>query len=132
MTEERSNTSEVASGTVAPEGSTVQSETDTASAVAPEVPEARQERVEVQIKRSVRYGRLMIVGAFIGGVVAVMLTLMNPVEESALYEMRQIAGFMLVVGAAIGLLLGGLLALTLNLFARKKLGSGVAVHTDVQ
>lgn len=92
----------------------------------------QEEQVEVGIQRSVRFGRLLIVGAFIGGVVAVMLTLMRPVDEEALYEMRQIAGFMFIIGAAIGLLAGGLLGLILNIFAKRRRGSGVAVHTDVQ
>lgn len=94
--------------------------------------QVREEQVEVGIQRSVRFGRLLIVGAFIGGVVAVMLTLMRPVDEEALYEMRQIAGFMLIIGAAIGLLAGALLGLILNVFAKRRHGSGVAVHTDVQ
>lgn len=95
-------------------------------------PEPVVEEVEVEIERSVRFGRIMIVGAIIGGILAVMITLMFPVVPEAMYEMRQIAGFMLVFGAAIGLALGALLALVLNLFAKRKHGHGVALHTDVQ
>lgn len=95
-------------------------------------PVVTEEQVDVSIQRSVRFGRLLIVGAIIGGVLAVILTLLRPVDPEALYEMRQIAGFMLVLGAAIGLFAGALLGLILNLFARRKRGSGVAVHTDVQ
>ena len=91
-----------------------------------------EEQVEVGIQRSVRFGRLIIVGAFIGAVIAVILTLLRPVDEEALYEMRQIAGFMLVIGATFGVLAGALLGLILNIFAKRRSGSGVAVHTDVQ
>lgn len=92
----------------------------------------QEEQIEVGIQRSVRFGRLLIVGAFIGAALAVMITLMFPVLPEELYEMRQIAGFMLVVGGAIGLLCGALLGLILNVFAKRRSGTGVALHTDVQ
>lgn len=95
-------------------------------------PVTTEEQVDVSIQRSVRFGRLLIVGAIVGGILAVIATLLRPVAPESMYEMRQIAGFMLVIGGAIGLLAGALLGLILNLFARRKRGSGVAVHTDVQ
>lgn len=95
-------------------------------------PQVQSVEVEVGIERAVRWGRLLVVCAFIGGVVAVMITLMFPVEEGSLYEMRQIAGFMLLIGAAFGLVLGAVLGLILNISAKKKRGTGVAIHTDVQ
>ena len=94
--------------------------------------EVREEQLEVSIQRSVRFGRLIIVGTGVGAIIAVMVTLMFPVVPEALYEMRQIAGFMVVLGAAIGLLCGALLGLILNIFAKRRRGTGVAVHTDVQ
>lgn len=97
-----------------------------------EAPVVQSVEVEVGIERSVRWGRLLLVGAVVGGVLAVMITLMFPVEEGSLYEMRQIAGFMLLIGAAFGLALGALLGFILNISAKKKRGTGVAIHTDVQ
>lgn len=94
--------------------------------------EVRETEVEVEIERSVRFGRLMIGGAIIGALVAVIVTLLYEIPEGALYEMRQIAGFMLVIGAAIGLMLGALLSLILHLVARRTRGSGIAIHRDVQ
>lgn len=100
--------------------------------VAPEAHEIREEQVSVEVERSVRFGRILLVFAGIGGIIAVMLTLLNPVEEGALYEMRQIAGFMLLIGAALGLAAGAVLSLILHLVAKRKRGTGVALHTDVQ
>lgn len=92
----------------------------------------QETEVEVGIERSVRFGRLIIGGAVVGGLVAVILTLLFDVPEGALYEMRQIAGFMFVIGAAVGLALGAILSLILHAFARRIRGSGIAIHRDVQ
>lgn len=89
-----------------------------------------QSEQQVGIVRSVRFGRLMLVGAVIGAVVAVILTLTNPVAEDALYTMNQIAGFMLVIGAVIGFALGAFLGLLLNLSARRKHGTGTALRSE--
>lgn len=86
----------------------------------------------VEIVRSVRIGRLILVGAVVGAVVAVASTLSMPMAEEALYTMGQIAGFMLVVGAVIGMALGTFLALILNILARRKRGQAVATHKDVE
>lgn len=91
----------------------------------------QNEEQEVQIVRSVRFGRLMLVGAVAGGILALLLTLTMPVKEGALYTMNQIAGFMLVFGAVLGMALGAFLGLLLNLSARRKQGYGRAVHTGV-
>lgn len=88
--------------------------------------------VPVEIERSVRYSRLMIVGAVIGAIIAVLVTVSQPVAQDALYSIGQIAGFMLIVGAVIGLTAGVVLGLILKRFARKKRGVGVAIQADVQ
>lgn len=95
-------------------------------------PEVVQSEVEVELRRSVRWTRLLIVGAVIGVVVAVLASLSFPVEEGADYTMRQIAGFMAIIGGAIGVGIGGLLALILNQVAKRKHGRGVAIQTDVR
>ena len=98
---------------------------------APEEAEIKavSEQQNVEIVRSVRFGRLMLVGAFAGAVIAALAAFVTPLPEGALYTSGQIVGFMAVLGAALGLLLGAVLGLLLNLSARKKRGSGVAVHT---
>lgn len=86
----------------------------------------------VELQRSVRYGRILIGGAVLGGAVASLVTLLFPVKEGALYTMGQIVGFMLLVGGVIGLALGGLLALVLTLVARRNRGSGVIAVEAVE
>lgn len=98
----------------------------------PEIPEESISEVRVGLERSVRYTRLMLVGAVTGAILAVLVTVSQPLGPDALYTMGQIAGFMLIIGAVAGLTLGVLLGLILNLFARRKRGSGVAIHADVQ
>lgn len=95
-------------------------------------PVVTQVEQEVEITRSVRYGRILIVCGFIGAILAAMITLMLPVDPEEHYTMQQIVGFMLVVGAAVGLTIGAILSLILSLVARKHRGSGVAIQTDVR
>lgn len=87
---------------------------------------------EVTLQRSVRYGRVLTVGAVLGAAVATLLSLVFPIEEGAEYTMGQVVGFMALIGGAIGLGAGGLLALFLGLAARRRRGSGVAIQTDVR
>ncbi|MFV0434450.1 MAG: hypothetical protein ACK5LO_10770 [Leucobacter sp.] len=96
----------------------------------PMIVEETEQRVSLQ--RSVRYGRLLVVGAVIGAVIAMCASLMFPVDEEALYTMSQIVGFMAIIGAAIGLAVSGILALVLGLVARRKRGTGVAIQADVR
>lgn len=79
----------------------------------------------VELQRSVRYGRLLIVGAIIGGIFGALATTLFPIAEGSFYSLGQIAGFMLLVGAIIGLTIGGILSLVLTLVARRSHGTGV-------
>lgn len=109
--------------------------TDSPTSNTPEpdaTPDAGSETVHVGIERSVRFGRLLAVGAVMGAVILSLITMMQPIEEDAMYEMWQVVGFMALVGAVAGLLLGALVSLTLAFVTRKSQGTGVAVHTDVQ
>ncbi|MBK0422364.1 hypothetical protein JD292_09790 [Leucobacter sp. CSA2] len=87
---------------------------------------------EVTVVRSVRYGRILIVGAVLGALIAIVASLLFPVLEGAEYTLGEVAGFMALIGAAIGLGLAGLFALILSIGARKRRGSAVAVQSDVQ
>ena len=92
---------------------------------------ASETQQTVELQRSVRYGRLLIGGAILGGLVASLVTLFYPIPEGALYTMRQISGFMLLVGGVIGLLVGGAVALVLGAVAKRKRGTGVIVSHAV-
>lgn len=85
----------------------------------------------VELQRSVRIGRILIVGAIVGAVVGALVTTLFPVPGEALYTMGQIAGFMLLIGGVVGLALGGLLALILSAVAKRKRGTAVLEHTTV-
>lgn len=106
----------------------VQEATETAH----EVVENAHQPVEVELQRSVRYGRIITSTIVIGIVVGIVASLFFPVLEGANYELGQVAGLMAVVGGAIGLVVGALLSLLLGLIANRKRGSAIAVQTDVR
>ncbi|KAM9863472.1 hypothetical protein ACI1US_00629 [Leucobacter sp. BZR 635] len=85
----------------------------------------------VELQRSVRIGRLLIVGAIVGGIVGALVTTLFPIPEGSLYTMGQIAGFTLLIGGVVGLTLGGVLALILSAVAKRKRGTAVLEHTVV-
>ncbi|MFC5337974.1 hypothetical protein [Leucobacter denitrificans] len=89
---------------------------------------ASETQQTVELQRSVRYGRLLIGGAILGGALGALITLFFPIPEGALYTMRQIAGFMLLIGAVIGLAIGGVLSLVLTAVAKRKRGTAVVDH----
>ncbi|QBE50236.1 hypothetical protein EVS81_06765 [Leucobacter triazinivorans] len=105
---------------------------DTVPADAERGPVIEAAEREVTLQRSVRYGRLLIGGAVLGAVVAAIASLLFPVEEGAEYTMAQAVGFFAVLGAAIGLCIGGVVALVLGLVARRQRGVGIAVQSDVR
>lgn len=77
------------------------------------------EIVDVQVRRSPRYGRIMILGAVIGVVVAMILTFAfdgnaEPTPGGAVYSDGQVFGFLTLVCGSIGVLLAGVLALVLD------------------
>lgn len=88
--------------------------------------------VEVGVVRSVRYGRIIVGGAVVGAVLAMLAALSFPVAEGAEYSMGQVVGFVAVFGGAIGLGLGAILSLVLARVAKRKQGSAIAVVTDVR
>ncbi len=97
-----------------------------------EAVENAHQPVEVELRRSVRYGRIITSAIVLGVIVGIIASLFFPVLEGANYELGQVAGLMAVVGGAIGLVVGALLSLLLGLLANRKRGSAIAVQTDVR
>ncbi|WP_449278075.1 hypothetical protein [Leucobacter sp. GX24907] len=118
----------------APGATPATSESERASSAQPDdaQPEVVRTEVQVELRRTVRWGRLLAVGAIIGVVVAALLSLSFPVMEDADYTLAQVTGFMAIIGGALGLAVGGLLAIVLNQVAKRRHGRGVAIQTDVR
>lgn len=91
-----------------------------------------ESEVEVGLERSVRFSRLLIVGAIVGVVVLTMISLSFPVTEESQFTMPQVVGFMALVGAVLGLTLGGVLGLVLSAIAKRQRGTGTATQVDVR
>jgi len=102
------------------------------SAPEPEPVEVQHAPVEVGLQRSVRVGRLIVVGIVAGVVIGIVLALLFPVQQGADYELGQAVGVAAVFGGAIGLGVGALLALLLGIVARRNRGEAIAVQTDVR
>lgn len=107
-------------------------ESDAPGTEAEEALAVQETEQQVVLQRTVRYGRLLIGGAVIGALVGMLLSLLFPVAEDAEYTMGQAVGFMAVIGGAIGLGLGGVLALLLGLIAKRQRGTGIAIQADVR
>lgn len=105
---------------------------DAEGEAAHEVSELSHPPVKVELQRSVRYGRLLLVGAALGAIVGMVASVLFPVAADANYELGQVAGLMAVVGAAVGLACGAILALVLGKIAARSRGAAMAVQTDVR
>lgn len=88
--------------------------------------------VEVTLQRSVRVGRVIVGTAFAGVLIAALLALVFPVAEKADYTLAQVVGFMALIGGAIGLGVGGVVALFLGSAAKRRRGTGIAIQSDVR
>ncbi len=95
----------------------------------PVVVETKQ---EVTIQRSVRYGRIIVVAAVLGAVIAALSAVFFPVVPEANYTLGQIAGFVALWGGAAGLFVGAVISLILGAVARRTRGGGVAIQSDVR
>lgn len=73
-----------------------------------------------QLRRSPRYGRLMVSGAVVGLLVAVVLTLAFGGEQQksestgVVYSIPQVLGFVALICIPVGIALGGAVALVLD------------------
>lgn len=79
----------------------------------PDTPGARAPgQTQVVVRRSPRYNHFMILGAILGAVVALILTLAFPANPT--YGRGQVFGYLLLAGVAVGVGLGALVALILD------------------
>lgn len=86
----------------------------------------------VRVERSVRISRLLLLGMLVGAAIAVGVTLIFPVVPEGHYTLGQIAGFMALIGAALGLLSAAVLALALGAVARRSKGTATAQRLNTQ
>lgn len=114
---------------IEPEGASERREPSEAPEREPVVEEIRQ---QVTLQRSVRYGRVIVGAGALGAIVGMLLSTVFPVVDEAMYTMGQIVGFMAIIGGAVGLTVGGALAIILTAVARRRSGSGIAIQTDVR
>lgn len=69
-------------------------------------------QAQVVVRRSPRYSHFMILGAVLGAVAALILTFAFPANPT--YDRGQVFGYLLLVGVAIGVGVGALVALLLD------------------
>lgn len=117
-------------------------EATAATTEATEVPEASETpdavqtvtetKQQVELVRSVRFGRILVVFSVLGGVLAALACVFFPVNPEQHYTLGQIMGFSAIIGAAIGLCIGALVSLMLGAAAKRRRGTAVAIQSDVQ
>jgi hypothetical protein len=114
------------------ESAVVMNSNVTDSAVIVDQPVVVEREVEVSVARSVRFGRVLIGSTILGAAVASLAAIFFPISAQADYSLRQIMGFMLLIGASIGLALGAILSLILAAAAKRRSGTAVAIQSDVR
>jgi len=82
-------------------------------------------QAQVVLRRSPRYNHFMILGAVVGAVAALILTFAFPANPT--YDRGQVFGYLLLVGVAVGVGLGALVALILDRIVGRK---GTSVIAD--
>ena len=85
-------------------------ETARASAAEPTVESSAE--TTVMVHRAPRYFSFMIVGAVLGAILALVLTVVFP--ENDQFEQSQVFGFLLLAGVVAGVALGSIVALILD------------------
>ncbi len=105
---------------------------------APEHLEAISDRVEqVSVRRSPRYGIFLVLGAALGVFVAMILTFAfngndRAADNGAVYSDGQVFGFLALAGVAVGLLVGGAVALILDKVVSRRTRQVEVDHTTVE
>ncbi|MBM7832847.1 hypothetical protein JOE59_003552 [Agromyces cerinus] len=91
--------------------------------------ETEVERDTVTVRRAPRYSRFMTLGALVGAVVALILTVSFPANDE--FDLGQVFGFLLLACAAIGLALGALVALIIDRATARRAKAVTAVHETI-
>lgn len=84
----------------------------------------------VQLRRSPKYGSFMGIGAGLGVVVGVAIAASQPAAGD--YSIEQIIGFMALVCGAVGLAIGGILAIVIDRALSKRARTVEAKLTTVE
>lgn len=87
------------------------------------------ERDVVTVRRAPRYSRFMTLGALVGAVVALILTVSFPANDD--FDRGQVFGFLLLACAAIGLALGALIALLIDRATARRAKSVTVEHETI-
>ena len=96
------------------------------------MPVMTEREQQVTLVRSVRYGRVVVGTAILGAALLSLASLFFPVGPESEYSMAQVVGFMALIGGALGLGLGAIIAVIMTAAAKRKRGIAVAIQTDVQ
>lgn len=81
-------------------------------------PDGMTERDSVQVRRSPRYGRFIILGAGVGAIVTFVATNLFPVDPSVGFG--PIFGYLLLFGVPIGAALAGLIAVVFDVINSRR------------
>lgn len=84
----------------------------------------------VTVHRSPRYARFMLAGVIVFVILALILTYAFPASNE--YSRGQVFGYLLLFGGAIGLVLGGAVALVADLVARRRARTVIADRLDAR
>jgi hypothetical protein len=85
------------------------------------MPDAENESVTaetVRVRRTPRYGRFMLIGALVFAIAAFIVTYSLPQGQG--YDRNTVFGLVLVVAVAVGVALGGVVAIVLNAVANRR------------
>ena len=93
------------------------------------VPEILVGQAAATVRRSPRYLNFMIVGAVLGAVTALILTVGFP--QTAEFGLLQVFGVLLLVGVVVGLALGALVAIAIDRFTGRSVQTVVVDRLGV-
>ncbi|MEO6827933.1 MAG: hypothetical protein ABI255_03410 [Microbacteriaceae bacterium] len=84
----------------------------------------------VLVRRSPRYFRFMFAGAVVFAVIALILTVTFPAQQS--FSRMQVFGFLLLIGVVVGIAFGSIVALMVERSGRRKGQKVVADRLEVR
>jgi len=102
----------------------------------PETPEAAETVETVTVRRSPRYGVFLVLGGGLGVFAAMILTFAfdgsdEPAANGVIYSDGQVFGFLALVCVAIGLFVGGAVAVLLDWTVGRRTRRYTADHASV-